>query len=132
MALLTPAIVSCLLECPLAPPTRAPVHTVGLWDGPGEDLPLGAGVIRSKGTQSRGAGATSQGRVLRLSKQGVTHGSFFLRWGKVVGGGSSRLMREEASPGAHLEFLPPLGCWCLGKPFHFFKPPFSHFSLLAK
>lgn len=44
-----PAIVSCLQECPLAPPTHAPVHTVGIWDGPGEDLSLGAGVIRSKG-----------------------------------------------------------------------------------
>lgn len=30
---LSPAIVSCLLECPLAPPTHAPVHTLGLGDG---------------------------------------------------------------------------------------------------
>lgn len=35
---LNPAIVSGLLECPLAPPTHAPVHTVGLGDGPGEEL----------------------------------------------------------------------------------------------
>lgn len=59
---LNPAIVSSLLECPLAPPTRAPVHTVGLRDGPGEDPSLGAGVIRSKGALSRRAGAASRGR----------------------------------------------------------------------
>lgn len=81
---LNPAIVSSLLECPLAPPTRAPVHTLGIWDGPGEDLPLSpppplrAEVIRSKGVEWRDR---SHQLGVRLSKQGVTRGSFFLRRG---------------------------------------------------
>lgn len=123
---LNPAIVSSLLECPLAPPTRAPVHTVGLWDGPGEDPSLGAGVIRSKGALSRRAGAASRGRgILRLSKQGVTHGSFFLRragrrW--LIGGG---LMRGEPSPGAHLEFFTTSGLSVLRQTISFLQTSVS-------
>lgn len=80
---LNPAIVSCLLECPLAPPTYAPVHTVGLWDGPGEEPSLGDGVIRSKGVGLRSSGG---GGV--LSKQGQDTTWTHDRWGKAVDAGT--------------------------------------------